>query len=258
MIQEGIASFFFSLLNKWRNLVKEEAGKHRVIKCLLELNRSEVKKGESILGSRIMHSIIGKKIAEALSIEDKTSFLLGSIAPDAVFTYEEKNLSHFFIGEVQDYSRNVDYKGFLHKYSSQVENAYILGYCAHLIADDIWLRGFNLSWLKNRMDADDGLYKLYHNDFRLLNGKLLEHYGFSDELRKLFSHYHLTQDLDEVTSIEVEKLVPYVLGDMVYDKELLNEKLNVFTFNQIIGYIETSVDHAVQIIKPHLTKQVRN
>ncbi|MBM7584618.1 hypothetical protein JOC86_001155 [Bacillus pakistanensis] len=43
------------------------------------------------MGSRIMHSIIGNKIAEALSIEDKTSFLLGSIAPDAVFSHEEKN-----------------------------------------------------------------------------------------------------------------------------------------------------------------------
>jgi hypothetical protein len=207
------------------------------------------------MGSRIMHSIIGNKIAEALSIEDKTSFLLGNVAPDAVFSHEEKNLSHFFVGEVQDYSRSVDYKGFLHKYSSQVEsnNFYILGYYAHLIADDIWLRGFNLSWLRNRMDADEGLYKLYHNDFRLLNGKLLEHYGFTNELRKTFSRYPAILDLEEVESNDVEKFVPYVLGDMEYDKEVLNEKLNVFTFNQIVGYIETSVDAGLLKIKPILT-----
>lgn len=213
------------------------------------------KKGESILGSRIMHSIIGEKIAEAFSIEDKTSFLLGSVAPDAVFSHEEKNLSHFFIGEVQNYSRSVDYKGFLHKYGSQVENPYILGYYAHLIADDIWLRGFNLSWLRNRMDADEGLYKLYHNDFRLLNGKLLEHYGFTDELRKTFSYFPTILDLEEVKSKDVEKFVPYVLGDMEYDKEVLNEQLNVFTFNQIIGYIETSVDVGLLNIRPILTKK---
>ncbi|HWK21447.1 zinc dependent phospholipase C family protein [Bacillus sp. J37] len=207
------------------------------------------------MGSRIMHSIIGNKIAEALSIEDKTSFLLGSVAPDAVFSHDEKNLSHFFVGEVQDYSRSVDYKGFLHKYSSQVESKkyYILGYCAHLIADDIWLRGFNLSWLRNRMDADEGLYKLYHNDFRLLNGKLLEHYGFINELRKTFSHFPTIIDLEEVKSKDVENFVPYVLGDMEYDKEVLNEKLNVFTFNQIVGYIETSVDVGLLKIKPILT-----
>lgn len=56
-----------------------------------------------------MHLIIGNKIAESLSIKDKTTFLLGGIAPDAVFSYEDKNRSHFFIGEVQDYSRRVDY-----------------------------------------------------------------------------------------------------------------------------------------------------
>jgi hypothetical protein len=205
------------------------------------------------MGSRIMHLIIGNKIAECLSIEDRTPFLFGSIAPDAVFSFEEKNTSHFFKGEVQDYSRSVDYKGFLHKYSPQVENHYILGYYAHLIADDIWLRGFNLSWLKNRMDADEGLYKLYHNDFRLLNGKLLEYYGFTDELRKILNHFPSILDLEEVKSKDVEKFVPYVLGDMDYDKEVLNEKLNVFTFNQIVGYIETSVDLGVLNIKPILT-----
>ncbi|MGP4081015.1 zinc dependent phospholipase C family protein [Pseudalkalibacillus sp. R45] len=206
------------------------------------------------MGSRIMHSIIGNKIAEALSIEDKTSFLVGCVAPDAVFSHEEKNLSHFFAGEVQDYSRRVDYKGFLHKYSSQVKSKdyYILGYCAHLIADDIWLRGFNLSWLRNRMDADEGLYKLYHNDFRLLNGKLLEYYGFTNELIKTFRHFPAILDLEEVKSKDVEKFVPYVLGDMEYDKDVFNAKLNVFTFNQIVGYIETSVEVGLLKMRPLL------
>jgi hypothetical protein len=203
-----------------------------------------------------MHSIIGYKIAEALSIEDKTSFLLGNVAPDAVFSHEEKNSSHYFIGDVHDYSRSVDYKGFLHKYRSQVEskNYYVLGYCTHLIADDIWLRGFNLSWLKNRMDADEGLYKLYHNDFQLLNGKLLEHYGITKELRTTFSHSPALIDLDVVQSKDVEKFVPYVLGDMEYEKKVIDENLNVFTFNQIVGYIETSVELGALKLKPILTQ----
>ncbi|WP_306553496.1 hypothetical protein [Paenibacillus sp. LK1] len=68
------------------------------------------------MGSRIMHLIVANRIADSLSIVDKTPFLLGNIAPDAVTT---KDSSHFFAGEIQDYSRNVDYKGFLHKYRSQ-------------------------------------------------------------------------------------------------------------------------------------------
>ncbi|MEI5907977.1 zinc dependent phospholipase C family protein [Bacillus spongiae] len=212
------------------------------------------------MGSRIMHLIIGNKIANSLSIEDKTSFLLGSIAPDAVFAFEEKNVSHFFIGEVKDYSRRVDYKGFLNKYSTRVENTnpYILGYYTHLIADDIFLRGFNLSWLRNRMDADEGLYELYHNDFRLLNGKLLEYYGFTDELRKQLSSFPAILDLEEVKSRDVEKFVPFVLGDMEYDPKVINEQLNVFTFNQIIGYIETSVDLGLLKMKQILAKNPTN
>ena len=52
------------------------------------------------MGSRIMHLIITNRIAECLSIEDRTAFLLGGIAPDAVTT---KDSSHFFSGEVLDY-----------------------------------------------------------------------------------------------------------------------------------------------------------
>ncbi|UNK17011.1 zinc dependent phospholipase C family protein [Paenibacillus sp. N3/727] len=202
------------------------------------------------MGSRIMHLVIANRITECLSIEDRTPFLLGSIAPDAV---SPKDLSHFFKGEVQDYSRYIDYKGFLDKYSSQVESHYILGYFTHLIADDVWLKGFNLPWLKNRMEANKEIYNLYHNDFRLLNGKLLEYYGFTDELRKMLSYLPTIFDLQEVKSKDVEKFIPYVLGDMEYDKEVINEKLNVFTFIQIVGYIETSVDMGLLNIKPILT-----
>lgn len=195
---------------------------------------------------------MGEKIAKALSIGDKTAFLHGSIAPDAVFLNEEKNRSHFFIGEAEDFSRSVDYHEFLHKYRSQINHPYIMGYFAHLIADDIWLRGFYLSWLRNRMDADQELYKLYHNDFQLLNGKLLEHYRVKDELVKSFTNFPAILDLEELNSKDVEKLVPFVLSDMEYEKEVLNEKLNVFTFNQIIGYIETSVEVGIMRIKPFL------
>lgn len=42
------------------------------------------------MGSRIMHVIIANGIAEKLCIQDKTSFLLGGVAPDTVHSAEEK------------------------------------------------------------------------------------------------------------------------------------------------------------------------
>ncbi|RAV16761.1 zinc dependent phospholipase C family protein [Paenibacillus contaminans] len=194
------------------------------------------------MGSRIMHLIIANRIAERLSIKDKAAFLIGGVAPDAVST---KDASHFFKGDHQDYSRFIDYKGFWDTYRSQAKNHYILGYFTHLIADDMWLQGFYIPWLRNRMEADQELYPLYHNDFRLLNGKLLEYYNCTDELKQALVNPPTVCDIEEVKSKDVEAFIPSVLGDMEYDQEVLHAKLNVFTFNQIVGYIETSVNKGV-------------
>lgn len=88
-----------------------------------------------------MHVIIANKIADNLSIKDKTSFLIGGIAADAA---SQKDSSHFFKGDVKDYSRYIDYNEFVHKYGLNKNSDYILGYYTHLIADDIWLKGFYL------------------------------------------------------------------------------------------------------------------
>lgn len=206
------------------------------------------------MGSRIMHAIIAHKIAEKLSIKDKVPFLIGGIAPDAV---SSKDTSHFFAGDLQDYSRYVDYMTFWEKYQDKAENLYVLGYFTHLIADDIWLKGFYLPWLKNRMEADNELFKRYHQDFQLLNGKLLEYYVLKDELKNSLSLLPTAPDLDEVGSKEVMEFLPSVIGDMEYDKEfVLNERLLVFNLEQIIGYIETSVDKGVVEIKKLKSKAV--
>ena len=217
-------------------------------KCKFYIN-TVMEKGGKLLGSRIMHSIIGYKIADALSIKEKTQFLHGSIAPDAVFQGEDKNLSHYFVGDAKDFTRSVDYEAFLHTYRSHEKDPYIIGYYTHLIADDIWLKGFYLPWLRNRMEADEELHKLYHNDFRLLNGKLLDYYGFTEEIKEAFSHLPEIIDLEYISVEGVKKLVPYVLGDMEFESAILEEELKVFTLNQIVGYIETSVELGIRKVR---------
>ncbi len=197
-----------------------------------------------------MHLIIANKIADRLSQLDRSSFLLGGIAPDAV---SPKDLSHFYRGDVADYTRKIDYTKFIHKYRSLNQNHYILGYYSHLIADDIWLKGFYLPWLKNRMEADPTILHMYHNDFALLNGKLLEYYGLTDRLKEELKHSDMSIiGIDEVTVENVRHFIPAVLGDMEYSKEDIVKKLNVFTFDMIIGYIETSVDVGYQNSKKYI------
>lgn len=64
------------------------------------------------MGSRIMHAIIAIKIAEKLYIQDKTSFILGGVAPDAVHSAEEKGTSHFYAGTTKNYTRRIDFNSF--------------------------------------------------------------------------------------------------------------------------------------------------
>jgi hypothetical protein len=193
-----------------------------------------------------MHLIIANRIAANISSKDKSSFLLGGIVPDAV---SPKELSHFYIGDVSDYSRSIDFEKFLNKYSSYKHSHFILGYYTHLIADDIWLKGFFLPWLKNRLETDKDIFNLYHNDFRLLNGKLLEYYGFTNELQQELQKRSEIIELQELTLKDIKKFIPDVLEDMDYDQKNIEQPLNVFTFEQIVGYIETSVDKGIMHIR---------
>ena len=198
------------------------------------------------MGSRVMHAIIALKVAEALNIENKSEFLLGGIAADAT---SDKEASHFYTGLHEDYTRSIDYELFYEKYKSLGERDYILGYYAHLIADDIWLTGFYLPWLKNRMESDPELQTLYHQDFRLLNGKLAHYYGVKEVLTNAFEQQVELFDIDEVKASNTWNLAQYVIEDFNDMEQSLEQPLHVFTFAQIVGYIETSIQKSVYKIQ---------
>jgi hypothetical protein len=184
------------------------------------------------MGSRIMHLIIANQTAGKLSITDKHSFLLGGVAPDAV---SNKDLSHFYSGSVDDYSRKVNYQQFLKKYRELRKNPFILGYYAHLIADDIWLNGFYLPWLKNRMDNDQNIFNLYHTDFKNLNGQLLSFYGVTTDLIKEITVEAFIPRIEETKEEAIIDIIDYIVQDMTYNSADVETPLFVFTFEQIIG-----------------------
>lgn len=194
------------------------------------------------MGSRIMHVIIANGIAEKLSIQDKTSFLLGGVAPDAVHSAEEKGTSHFYAGTTKNYTRRIDYDSFFHKYDAHIDSPFILGYYTHLIADDNWLSGFFLPWLKNRIENDETIAPLYYNDFKLLNAKLLHHYDKEQQLFSLLNQEAHIVEIEEVSKENVLAFRKYLFEDMLYPEQHLHEDLQVFTFNQIVGYIETAIE----------------
>ena len=198
------------------------------------------------MGSRIMHFIISERLIEQIPIKNKQSFLLGGIAPDAV---SPKGLSHFYAGQAEDFTRHIAFESFYNKYSNEKDQDYILGYYTHLLADNIWLKGFYLPWLKNRMENDENVFRRYHHDFRLLNGKLLDYYGIGSDRVDTLAEHDLSVDLEEVKAADVKKLLVHVQEDTNYSQQDLGEKLSVFTFEQMLGYIETAVELNVFQIK---------
>lgn len=201
------------------------------------------------MGSRIMHAIIANRIAEKLSIQDKTSFILGGVAPDAVHSAEEKGASHFYAGTTKNYTRRIDFNSFFQKYKVHMDSLFLLGYYTHLIADDNWLSGFFLPWLKNRIENDETIAPMYYNDFKLLNAKLLHHYDKEQQLFSLLNQDAHIVDIEEVSKENVLEFRKYLFEDMLYPEQHLHEDLQVFTFNQIVGYMETAIEKGTFFIK---------
>lgn len=196
-----------------------------------------------------MHLIIADGIAKKLSIQDRTSFLLGGVAPDAVYSKNEKEKSHFYAGTTKNYTRRIDYDTFLHKYESFIDSPFILGYYTHLIADDNWLNGFFLPWLQNRIKHDKTILSLYHNDFKLLNAKLLHHYDKEQQFLSILNQKANIPKIEEVTEENVLTFKKFIFDDMLYPEQNLHADLQVFTFNQIVGYIETAIEKGSFFVK---------
>lgn len=189
------------------------------------------------VGSRVMHYIVSQQLIERLLIEEKEAFLLGGIAADAS---RDKEVSHFFEGSHDDYTRIVNYERFYEKYQDHAHQSYILGYYAHLITDHIWLTGFFQPWLKNRIEHDPSLHEQYHHDFSLLNRKLANYYNISVDTFENVSDTDIPH-IDEVSGDDVKKLFSAIYDDLLSPKSE-SEPLKVFTMTQIVGYIETAIE----------------
>lgn len=198
------------------------------------------------MGSRIMHLIVGNEVSKRLDINNRNLFLLGSIAADAT---TDKLKTHFYEGNLEQFTRHIDYEAFIEKYKNIQENDFILGYYSHLITDDFWMSGFYIPWLRDRIEKTPDIQTLYYNDFYLLNSKILDYYKPQKEIQDLFDVPDKIDLVEEVLDEHITKFLEYIRDDLNYTKEELNEPLNVFTLPQIIGYLETSIEKSVYRIK---------
>lgn len=200
------------------------------------------------MGSRIMHLIIADQVSQRLRIKERQLFLMGGIAPDATTSRQQKDISHFQRGSLDDGTRFVDYQTFIEKYPADAQGAFGLGYLTHLIADDIWLKQIYFkNDLKNRVDADPSLLEKWHNDFRKLNGRLIEEFSCF-ELKDVLGATDVQEiGFDEIDMEDLRAFKDEAVGDFTYDAKDLLSQLEVYSWQEILTYLDDATSEAVRI-----------
>jgi hypothetical protein len=207
------------------------------------------------MGSRLMHLIIGELVASSLDIiKDKRSFLLGAIAPDAAFTSERKNITHYFEGDLDQGTRQINYAKFVDKYISQVNDDYSLGYLTHLVSDYVWMEFiYYPHGFKQKQVSDPSFLQKWHSDFRKMNTKLLCHYNYRN-LKEWLEINAFPREIEEITPNDLQKFIEEMYGDFDISEQNKDCELEVYNFDEIIEYINLSKSKAITVIEEILPK----
>lgn len=200
------------------------------------------------MGSRLMHLIIADQVLKRLQYKGVPEFLLGSIAPDAATSRVQKDISHFQSGNLEDGTRFVNYEHFIGKYPRDIQSTFGLGYLTHLISDDVWLKQIYFkNDLKNRVDADPNLLEKWHNDFRKLNGRLIEKFHCFD-LKEALADSNLPKNsFDEIEMKDLQHFKEETIDDFTYKQEDLLKELEVYSWQEILDYVDAATDEAVRV-----------
>ncbi|TLS52374.1 zinc dependent phospholipase C family protein [Paenibacillus antri] len=207
------------------------------------------------MGSRVMHFIIGELVASNLdAFKNKGDFLIGSIAPDAAFTFERKATTHYFEGDADRKTRQVNYRRYMDSYLSSARDDYSLGYLTHLVADHVWMESIYYPYeLKPKQDADPTFLHKWYSDFSKLNTKLLSHYnmGYLQDWLKIDGS---PKEIEGVAKDDLQKLVETMYGDFDRIECHMDCELEVYRLDDILAYIDRSKSKAIAVIEELLAR----
>lgn len=202
------------------------------------------------MGSRLMHLIIGEMVTSSLNvIKDKREFLLGSIAPDAAFSSERKNITHYFEGDLDRGTRQVNYQKYIDQYLSDRIDDYSLGYLTHLISDNVWMDHiYYRHQFKQKQDLDPTFLPRWHSDFRKMNTKLLCHYNM-EYLKDWLEIEAIPREIEAITQDDLQKFIDVMYEDFKIIEQNKLCELEVYNFDEIIEFINLSKSKAIAVIE---------
>jgi hypothetical protein len=209
-------------------------------------HRYNGRQGGDEVGSRLMHLLVADYVCRELNITERPAILLGSIAPDAA---NPKRASHFK-GERHPYADNppLDFGRFVAKYRDCFPHPFFVGYLTHLVMDDVWTMKTDFSGFEKRIQQDPTLYTRYHHDLWLCNAKLLQRYnmdGVEEALRKA-DNVPAMEEVDKQAVLDYKR---EALADFQYPPENVDSPLQVFSFEEMVQYVERSKAKALDICR---------
>jgi hypothetical protein len=202
------------------------------------------------MASRMMHLIIGEKVASRLGMPADPQFLLGSIAADAVYVRADKKRSHYYKGSGENRTLHVDITAFLTKYDACKHQPFLLGYLTHLISDEVWLNDiYFTNNLHMRHRSNHELIVQGHDDFRILNSKLVMDYKCA-WLRDLLAQTPVDDcPVDEIATHDLLRFKEETVEDFTFEPESCSKPLFVYDYEQIARYLEHAADAAEEACK---------
>ena len=208
------------------------------------------------------HLIIAKNLSEiyADQIKDIPQFYLGSAAPDAVhnranYRSDYKKTSHLCVGEERwGYVTNNDeweanIIAFMTNRIKSADRDFILGYCAHTLAD---LYNNVHSWTPFRLkypdEAAKGYDNLHHRESELVDIELGLTYPGRDDFQRLLMASRSVDLPDIVYAEEIDKQRDLILNNWYVGKERPDVSRNMHvTCDSMEEFIKNATGYIVSI-----------
>lgn len=162
---------------------------------------------------------------------------------------ERKNATHYFEGDLDKGTRQINYQRYKDKYLSDIRDDYSLGYLTHLIADYVWMeRIYHRHGFKQRQDADPSFSQKWYSDFRKMNTKLLCHFN-GGSLIDWLEIDAPPREIEDITPEDIQTFMEEMYGDFEIIEQNKYCELEVYHFDEIIEYIHLSKSKAIAVIE---------
>lgn len=194
------------------------------------------------MASRIIHIIVGLRVAEQITLTTPDRFFFGNILPDCVDSPGGRNgrkaYSHFWDYNTDQKTKGQNWQLFWDKYRNHERDELYLGYVCHLVTDAVWVQEI-ITYLPKESRHLPSLYRDYHRLNELLRKELhpqtLHMNWIANEIEEpdpaMWTHYH--QEL---------------LNDLAEHTGCTKEDLEILDFNSILDFIDKAAAAACEEI----------